>query len=179
MASFEFLAVIVSVLGLAASIMYYANVLNNANKTQKMQLDARSQQLFMQLYQQMSSPEAIRTWIEIMKWEFTDFDDFKSKYGFKVNEDAYIKRSSLWRRYNVMGIMLRDGRISPDLLYDYVGSGVILMWNKFESIIKKNRELRNNPEQLEWFDYFVEEMNTVREKRGLTTPLVDYITNTE
>jgi hypothetical protein len=38
MASFEFLAVVLSVLGLSASITYYAMVLSNANKTRKAQL---------------------------------------------------------------------------------------------------------------------------------------------
>jgi hypothetical protein len=47
MASFEFLAIIISVLGLAASITYYATILNNANKTQQQQLETRQAQLYL------------------------------------------------------------------------------------------------------------------------------------
>jgi len=41
MASFEFIALILTGLGLTASIVYYANVLSNANKTQQLQLETR------------------------------------------------------------------------------------------------------------------------------------------
>ncbi len=42
MASFEFLAVIVSLLGLSASITYYASILRNANKTRRTQMLMRA-----------------------------------------------------------------------------------------------------------------------------------------
>jgi hypothetical protein len=45
MASFEFLAIILTGLGLTASIVYNAINLRNANKTQKQALETRKAQL--------------------------------------------------------------------------------------------------------------------------------------
>ena len=172
MASFEFLAIVLSVLGLAASITYYANILRNANKTQEMQLETRSQQLFMQIYQQASTPEVIRYWAEVIKYEWEDLEDFYSKYGAHANSDTYGKYSSIWRRYNTVGIMLRDKRISPALLYDYMGTAVLRMWNKFGSLIYKMREFEDNPGRMEWFEYFALEMDIVRVTRGISDKVV-------
>jgi hypothetical protein len=64
MVSFEFLAIILSVLGLSASIIYYASILRNANKTQQLQLETRQAQMFMQLYDRFNQKEHQRTWTE-------------------------------------------------------------------------------------------------------------------
>ena len=54
----ETIGFILTGLGLTASIVYYANILNNANKTRELQLKAqehatetRQAQLYMQLFQ--------------------------------------------------------------------------------------------------------------------------------
>jgi len=57
MASFEFLAIILTGLGLTVSILYYTFTLQNANKTQKLQLETRQTQVFMDLYKTMASKE--------------------------------------------------------------------------------------------------------------------------
>ena len=85
MASFEFLAIIISVLGLAASIVYYANILNNANQTQKMQLETRQAQLFIQICNQtLNNPAFMKGYYVIMdsNWEnFNEYIEFLGKPG--------------------------------------------------------------------------------------------------
>ena len=45
----ESLPLVLTGLGLTASIVYYENILNNANKTQQMQLETRQIQIFMRV----------------------------------------------------------------------------------------------------------------------------------
>lgn len=45
MASFEFIAIILTGFGLTASILYYSSILRNANKTRELQLKAQELQL--------------------------------------------------------------------------------------------------------------------------------------
>ena len=68
MASFDVLAIVVSILGLTASIIYYANILNNANKTRIHQLKAQQQaeetrqtQLYMRLWDKWDSEDFFQT----------------------------------------------------------------------------------------------------------------------
>ncbi len=65
MASFEVLAIIVSLLGLSASITYYATVLRNQNIT-------RQAQLYMQLFQKDTSTEFQQIVHTLRKLDTTD-----------------------------------------------------------------------------------------------------------
>jgi hypothetical protein len=47
------------------------------------------------------------------------------------------------------------------------GNKAIGGWSKFEPIVKGFRERDGRPETWKWFEYFVNEMKKVREKREL------------
>ena len=64
MASFEFLAVILTGLGLTVSILYYTTVLQNANKTQQSQLETRQAQLYMQVFQELNSEKRWKEYLD-------------------------------------------------------------------------------------------------------------------
>ena len=79
----ETIALVLTGLGLIASIVYYANILNNANKTRELQLEAQKQteetrqaQLFMNIYNQHLSERESRTLPLLMDMEYDDFEDF-------------------------------------------------------------------------------------------------------
>ena len=87
MASFEFLAVILTGLGLTASIVYYTTILRNANKTRELQLKAqehatetRQAQLFMQFYNKASKKEYMTIENKLLSWEFNNPQEFLDKY---------------------------------------------------------------------------------------------------
>jgi hypothetical protein len=159
--------------GILVGIFYYLMTLQNTRKNQELQLETRSLLLFMQLFQQMNSPENMKRYIEILNWKWDDYHDFEMKYGSDYNEEAWAKRVSWWRRYNVIGLILRDKRIDTELLYDYIGLGVINMWKKYGSIIMEQRVRYGFPNLFQWFEYLADEMNRVRLNRGITEPLPD------
>ena len=170
MIQIEYLALVLTGLGLTASILYYAMVLKNANKTQKLTLESRNLQLFMQMYQEMSTPENLKRWSDLMNFEWDDFDDYMRKYSLEANEEAYLKRSSVLRRYNTMGLLVRDNHLDSELLYDYVGDQVLMMWEKQGPFLVEYRVRYGRPELLQWFDYLADEMRKVKLKRGFTIP---------
>ena len=47
------------------------------------------------------------------------------------------------------------------------------MWNKFEPIFMKQRELYEDPLRYQWFEYLVNELIKERIKRGLPAELKD------
>ena len=61
MASLEFLAIVLTGLGLTVSIVYYATILRNANKAQQHATETREIQIFMQLMQQITNYESYKT----------------------------------------------------------------------------------------------------------------------
>jgi hypothetical protein len=90
MVSIEQILYIVPILALTASILYYAIILRNANKTQQMQLETRQVQMFMIISNTRSSPEFQKliyrvTFVD----EWDDLQDYFNRYGPEKNLDAY------------------------------------------------------------------------------------------
>jgi len=161
MASFEFLAVIVSILGLTASITYYASVLRNQSKT-------RQTQLFMQTYQKVATPELQTLTAEVLEWEWTDFEDFKEKYFINTKKRGEWASSMLL--FDGLGVLLKEGYIDPEILFKLEQSGTrggVLIWYKFKPIIEEIRRREDNPDLMKHAEYFVDEMIRLRKEHGL------------
>ena len=159
MASFEFLAVILTGLGLTASLFYYARVLENANKTREMQL-------FMQMYNILHTRESLQNMIELANIK-VDEDEYRQKYDSYVNPEHFGKRARIWYTYNSIGEMLRLKMVEPDLLHRLnVDINVILIWKNWEHIIKLNRKRENMPDLWDGFEYLYNEMKRLRKDMG-------------
>ena len=96
----EYLPLVLTGLGLTASIIYYAKVLENANKTRALQLKAqeetletRKTQLYMSLYAVIQSHDFGTRLYTVLNWEWDNFNDFESKYGLFSNNPENV---SMW-----------------------------------------------------------------------------------
>ncbi len=88
----ENLPLILTGIGLIASILYYSMNLRNANKTQKMQLEARKLDVFMKWHMELTKPETMMNMTAMNALEWSDFDDFQKKYDHSVNPEHASKR---------------------------------------------------------------------------------------
>ena len=172
MVSFEFLAIILTGLGLTASIVYYSTILRNANKTRELQLKAqehagetRQAQLFMEIYRTWSSMETIKIRRELETWAWTDYDDFIQKYGVTNNPDAYSSFQKLGAWYEGIGVLIKRKLIDPTFVDDLM-SGVILWgWETFGSIVREHRVRENMPFYFEFWEYLYEEISAIAHKQ--------------
>ena len=160
MIQIEYLALVLTGLGISASILYYTMVLRNANKT-------RQTQVFMSLYNDMAEPDDLERWMEMMNWEWDDIADFNEKYGPQKNRTAWAWRMQNYRRYNAIGLFLQRGLIEADWIYDHFGSGVIVVWDKFKDVILAARENAFDGEGFcKPFEFLYHEMVKIRVQRG-------------
>ena len=72
-----------------------------------------------------------------MSMQWTDFDDFLKKYDSGVNPENYIKRYSFWQVCEHVGWQYRKGLVDLDTIYYSAGVNILLMWRKFNPIIKE------------------------------------------
>ena len=166
MVTIEQILYIIPILGLAASITYYAIILNNANKMQKLQLETRQLQIFMQLNNILNTKESLIDFIELINIKVNK-EEYRQKYDSYVNPEHFAKRANLWYTYNSIGELLRLNMVDPDLLHRLnVDSNVIMMWEKWEHIIKMNREREQMPDLWDGFEYLYNEMKALRNKMG-------------
>jgi hypothetical protein len=114
-----------------------------------MQLETRQAQLFMSFYDTLRSQEFRDQFSEILRQEFTDFDDFWEKYGQENNPEAWTKWQSVVSFYHGMGILVKKGWVEPNLLDELVSPNVFMAWIVIGPVLKafqersKRGELRN------------------------------------
>jgi hypothetical protein len=154
MASFEFLAIILTGLGLTVSITYYAMVLRNQNQT-------RQAQLFMQVFNRFQDPGFIKLHNEVMSRDWTSIDDYLEKYG--PPDDVVL---SVQTYYEGVGVLLMKGMISSDFVYELIPTMVNVLWTKYEPIVLFVRENFNYPQYWRPVEYLKDKMIEEAEKRG-------------
>jgi hypothetical protein len=120
----------------------------------------------------MKSYENYSRIIELLNMQWTDYDDFEKKYGSDNNPENFATRMSIWYSINSIGLMLKDGFIDADTVYNQLGELTsIWLWTKFESVIKENRRRYNVPNNFEHFEFLYNEVMKIRDKRGVTVPV--------
>ncbi len=149
-------------------VFYHIMTLNNTRKNQQMQLETRQAQLFMQIYQDMSSPEFYRISNELLKMEWEDWDDYHRKYGAENNPENFALRSSMWNRLNGVGLLVKAGLIDVDRVYDLMRSNILWHWEKWGDHIIIVRELYNDLDWMEGFEFLANEMVKEVERRGFS-----------
>jgi len=137
-------------LSIAASIVYYASILRNAEKSRKKDMIMNRLQ--------MISEEDYRKWFEVITQQWSTYDEWFERYGPNTNLDAYITTQFMIHRYNNYGILLREGIIDSKILFEFnIPSSIIRLWEKVEPIILQRRLDLNHPEIYSAFEYLYNE----------------------
>ena len=129
MVSLEIIALVLTGLSITASIIYYTNVLRNANKTQQQQIDTRQMQIFMQIYNQSHNnpnfTKAIHRILDIVNTKpIKSYEEFQ-----KLRENEQIRESLglVSGFYEGLGVLVREDyvRIRPVAL---LMTGMTRVW---------------------------------------------------
>jgi len=161
MASFEFLAVIVSILGLAASITYYANIMQSAEKARRRDLIFQRFQGYNLDYFRAYHQVALQT-----DWETPE--EYMKKYSRYGDLEAASYYSYLLRVYTMAGVMYMEGIADADLIFKlYPAASLIRFWEQFEPIRQYSIKSIGHPD-----DYYLALDTLYREakKRYPNTP---------
>lgn len=155
-------------IALIVGIVYYLIIMRNSQRTQQIALETRQAQLLMQIYQRMSSSEYVSDWAEILNYEWDSYEDFELKYGSADHPKKFGKRASIWRSFDGVGLLVKQGLLDVENVYELLDSGVLLQWMKWEPIIKEQRIRYGFPNQSIWFEYLADELLKIRSERGVT-----------
>ena len=169
MASFEFVAIILTGLGLTASLVYYASVLRNTNKTQKTQM-------IFAIQGKRGTKEGLLRYVNVMKMEWQDFDDFNQKHGFDKNPEKYAEWYSFLTQFDDYGYMVKMGMLDLEFLYEINFPSLVKLWYKFKSIfVERRMQEANSEREMFWFQYLAEELERFAESKGV---IIDYTKQT-
>ena len=151
------ISILLAGLSIAASIVYYASVLRNANKTQQVQLETRQAQLFLNIFNVYASKQFQKDREELMLlWKWADYDDFFGKYGPDVDPDAHAIWDSTCTWLEGLGVLVKRELIDPELVYDIMYGFIINFWEKHLPIFTVFRE--------QWGDKMYEDLEALYHK---------------
>ena len=146
----------VAIFGVIAGFSYYVLTVRATRKNQNLQLDTRKAQTFNQLYSWLATTENLIEYIDLLNWEWSDYDDFEKKYGSDNNLRGYAIRTRIWCTFDSVGKMLKDGIVDLDFIYA-LNVMVLLQWFKWKDIIEEQRKRYYTPLFLENWEYLVNE----------------------
>jgi hypothetical protein len=156
------LSILFAGLSIAASIIYYANILTNANKTRKAQF-------IHQITAWRQDPERWKINYELLTMQWDDYDDFVRKYSPSNDLDHASRRNSFLYALDTWGHLVKEAKLDRELVYDVFGRGVISIWEKHSPIIReyRTRLFNNDDSYMSGFENLYNEMVIVRERKGI------------
>ena len=158
---------LVAIFGVIAGFTYYYLTVSNASKARKIQLVSR-------IREQAWSTEGMKAAVEIQEMSWTDLDDFDAKYDSTVNPDNLSKRFLVWGFFQELGYLLHEGLVDRDTVYNLLGGhNSLLIWTKFEPIIKEQRKKYRDPSWFKYFEYYADEMKRYRVSQGIEPEITD------
>ncbi len=163
MVSVETISIVFTGLSISLAAFYYISTLRNAQRTQQQQLETRQAQLLMQIYSRLDTPEKSRAFTDIFTWEFTDFEDYLTKYDpLKKPEEEY-KLAGLVIYFEGIGTMVKEGFIDIHQVATLIGGAAVRFWSKFDPIKEEIRKHMNYPRWASETEYLYYELLKYKE----------------
>ena len=148
--------------GVLVAAVYYMMNLRETTRNRRVTLTNTLMQTF-------TSEEGIKRYNELVSMEWTDFDDFVSKYDSTVNFDNWMKRTIVWNACEVIGYQYRTKMIDFNIVFTTCNTFVPILWTKFKPIIEEYVRRGVNPKLMyENFEYLADEINRVMKQREPT-----------
>jgi hypothetical protein len=171
----------VAATGVIVAAVYYIYNMRITQRNLKLNLETRQAQLFMDIYKTYSSKEYQKDREQMgLIWSFTDYEDFFKKYGPQVDPDEHAKWDTQLAMYAGIGVLIKRGMISPDLVFDLIYDTVIAFWEKFSIIVEGLRKGHQRvdgmytdyylPNYMQDAEFLYDEMKRIAMERGSATP---------
>ena len=142
---------VAAAIGVCLAAVYYIVTVRNNNRT-------RQAQLFMQIYDHFREPEFMKTFSDIMDWQWSDYEDFEKKYGRKTNPEAWYKFGSMAGYFEGIGILVQQGLLDIKLVDSLLKAHIIWFWDKIKPISVEMRRKYKLPEMDQWKEYLYTEI---------------------
>ncbi len=142
----ESLPLVLTGIGLMASIVYYASILRNNTTTTKNAI----------LYQRFNtSLEYQKSLMEVL-WE-QDWKTLEDQDALDLESRA--KSQHILNHYNALGLLLKKQATDPDLLMSlYTPTAILTVCKKYEMVLEQMRDSTNDPRHFEGIDILRDEV---------------------
>lgn len=155
MADVQTVSILVAAASVMVGVIYYTLQIRHQTKL-------RQTDLVMRMYTSWVGKELTEPWLKVWNLEFTDYDDFKKKYGTYLSENPENAAVlSVLNSFTVMGLLLQKKLIDPEIVSQLP---VFMTWNKVKPIVEGVRKETNDKGWYVEFEYLYNEMKKREQK---------------
>ena len=161
--AFQFLQTVSIMIGIA----YYLMILQNQQKTQKMQQETRQISTYIQTIG-FRDADYMKAYGDITYFQkYDDYEDWKKKYHPTGEEwkdeykDSWANFFAVGNSFQSAGLLIAQGIISPELVYEQEGELIMSMWERMGPIIIGTRKDSQQSTFFSYYEYLYEEMKKI------------------
>ena len=152
---------LVAIFGVIAGFTYYIINVRNSQRMQKMQLETRQAQLYIQIFNHMLGPDFLRTLGSLEEYE--SFEDFYKKHLTDAETRAdFIKLAGF---FEGLGLLGEQNLIDVNLMSRLMAGNLMSYWRKVGRFHDEWREQRGDPYLWEYVEWLHNRVNKIREER--------------
>ena len=153
------ISMVSAAIGILIGILNWIKKSGVAEKQRQIEIETRQAQLFIELYNRLNDKEFNSDWWKVYNQEWKDYDDFLRKNIANSTVD------SIMVFFKGIGVLVKRKLIDPVLVSEMMASYILMIWDKYGSMMKEFRERTNRPEVLEHIDYLYEETKKIYKQR--------------
>jgi hypothetical protein len=152
----------IQTVSVVVGIIYYLTIMRNSHK-------ARQAQMLMQLHESKYDLEGMLSYFTLLNTSWEDFDDYFKRYSRIPNPEFQAKMESQMSYYEGLGVLVKNKMVDVNTIHDMMGSRIMSVWMKYETIIRGWREKTEGPgpDYCENFEYLADEIIKLRLQKGL------------
>jgi hypothetical protein len=162
---------IAGALGVSVAAIYYVMNLRETNKSRRITTTSNILNNFMTTENQLK-------YLELVKMEWKDFDDFTKKYDSRVNPENWSIRAYFWGAYDVLGYQWKEGLVDIDLI-DRLTQGPEVIWRMFGSVIQEYRKTDYASDAYKNFEDLANELTRRRRLKEPDGHLFEIVSHTK
>ncbi len=154
------IGILMTGISLTIAAAYYTLTLRNTQKNQKLQLETRQAQLFMEMYRDFKRSDIQKAYNDIINvWKWDSIEEFNEKYGRRNNYDEFHKYMLVYSVYEGLGVLIYRNLIDVAMIEELMRSYVISFWEKMAPLIYDWRV--QWPLAAEWTEYLYNEVKKI------------------
>lgn len=136
---------------LVVGITYYLFIMRSSQRNQKIQLETRQTQIFMQIVSKINTREALEFSHILRSAEWSNYEEWRDLFR---SDREYLLAFSYWgNTYESLGVVLRDNIGGVRLLALHGSSGVLGDWERHREVIYEERKRRGNRRYFDMWEY--------------------------
>jgi hypothetical protein len=108
--------------------------------------------------QHFMTKEGSREMADLFSMEWSNLDDYMSKYDHRVNLENFALRMAVWRLFDSIGLLYRKGLLDLETINSGSTGIIESFWRKFKPVVEMYRVTDFHKSTWENWEYLAEKL---------------------